>query len=137
MADGTDPRLTVAEGRRFAFTVAGGFAVLAGVAYLRSRGTTSLVLLTLAGSLVVAGVLLPTHLGPARRTWMALGVALSRITAPVFYGVMYWLVITPIGVIRRSVGRSPLARDPRAPSYWFERPSVDDASARRRMERQF
>jgi hypothetical protein len=42
---------------------------------------------------------------------MALGVALSRITAPVFYGVMYWLVITPIGVIRRSVnGRSPLAR---------------------------
>lgn len=137
MADDTPRRLNAAEGRRFAFVVAGGFAALAGVAYLRSRPSTMLVLAVIAGTLAVAGVAVPSRLGPVQRAWMALGVALSRITAPLFYGVVYWLVLTPIGIVRRTVGRSPLARDRCATSHWIVRPSQDEESARRRMERQF
>lgn len=96
-----------------------------------------LVLAVIAGVLAVAGLAVPSRLGPVQRVWMAFGVALSRITAPLFYGAMYWLVLTPIGIVRRTFGRSPLARDARASSYWIERPPQDDEVARRRMERQF
>lgn len=96
-----------------------------------------LVLAVIAGTLAVAGVAVPSRLGPVQRAWMALGVALSRITAPLFYSAVYWLVLTPIGIVRRTVGRSPLARDAGATSYWIVRPSQDEESARRRMERQF
>lgn len=137
MADATPRRLSAAEGRRFAFVVAGGFAVLAGLAYLRSRPQAMMVLSAVAGSLAVAGLFVPTRLGPLQRAWMALGVALSRITAPVFYGLLYWVVLTPIGVLRRTVGRSPLERETQATSYWVVRPPQDEEAARRRMERQF
>lgn len=96
-----------------------------------------LVLGAVAVTLAVAGLTVPTRLGPVQRAWMALGVALSRITAPLLYGALYWLVMTPIGIVRRTVGRSPLARDAHATSYWVVRPPQDDEVARRRMERQF
>lgn len=96
-----------------------------------------LVLAAIAVPLAVAGLAAPSRLGPVQRGWMALGVALSRITAPLFYSALYWLVLTPIGIVRRTVGRSPLARDAHTTSFWIVRPPQDEEVARRRMERQF
>ncbi len=137
MAHDPHPRLTASEGRRFALTVAGGFAVLAAVAALRSRPSLSVAIAIVAGAFALGAVVAPARLGPVRAAWIALGVALSRVTAPLFYAVLYWVVLTPIGLVRRTFGHSPLARDAGARSFWIEREPLDDDTARRRMERPF
>lgn len=137
MAGDAHSGLTAAEGRRFALTVAAGFAVLGGAAALRSHGPLATVLFIVAGAFVLGALVAPSHLGPVRAAWMALGVALSRVMAPVFYAAVYWAVLTPMGILRRTFGRSPVARDARASSYWIARDASDDEGARRQMERQF
>lgn len=137
MDSATHRRLTPAEGRKFAFTLAFGFAVLASLFFWRGRSTPSTVLFALAALLLLAGLVGPAHLGPISGAWNELGTALSRITSPVFFTTIYMVVVAPIGLLRRTLGRSPLARDATARSYWIRRTQADPAARRAALERQF
>ncbi len=130
-------RLTAAEGRKFAFTLGMGFAAFGALFLWRGRPTVSLVLASVAILCAVLGLAMPTRLGPISRGWAAFGTALSRITSPVFFTLIYMVVVAPIGLVRRTFGRSPLARDPKAKSYWIRRPPVDATARRSGLERQF
>jgi len=130
-------RLTAAEGRKFAFTLGMGFAALAALFLWRGRATVSLLLSSVATLSGVLGIAMPTRLGPVSRGWAAFGAALSRITSPVFFTLIYMVVVTPIGLVRRTFGRSPMVRDPRAPSFWIRRPDTTEADGRAQLERQF
>jgi hypothetical protein len=130
-------RLTAAEGRKFAFTLGLGFAALAALFLWRGRATASLTLSAVAILSGVLGLAVPTRLGPVSRGWAAFGAALSRITSPVFFTLFYIVVVAPIGLVRRTFGRSPLARDPRASSYWVRRPDNEGSDGRAGLERQF
>lgn len=135
MAAGIPARLTSAEGRRFGLTVGVAFLVLGGVAYWRGRAATATVLLTLGAALSVAGLVIPTHLGPVERRWMGLAHRISKVTTPIFMGIVYFLVITPTGLLRRVAGAGMSARRDRGASRWVEHdPQVPVPE---RMERQF
>jgi hypothetical protein len=122
---------------KFAFTLAAAFAVLGGIATWRHRPTAADVLFVLAALLLVLGVAVPTRLAPVQSAWMALGHAIGRVTSPIVLGAMYFLALSPIAYLRRTFGKSPLARDPEATTYWIPRTPVDDAERRRALERQF
>ncbi len=132
MAAGSSARLTPADGRRFAFTLAAAFAVLAGVSWWRSHQTAATVLGALAAALAIAGVLVPARLGPVQRAWMGLAHAISRVTTPIFMGLVYFVVITPIGFMRRIVGGNPL-RAHQGASGWVDR----EGAPRGDLTRQF
>ena len=135
MATGIPARLSVAEGRRFALTVGGAFLVLAAIAWWRGRLAQLAVFATIGVLLVLAGLVVPTRLGPLLRSWMALAHGLSRITTPLFLGVIFFLLLTPVGWLMRLFGRRPLARGTAAPSFWVGRPA--DARQRADMQHQF
>jgi hypothetical protein len=122
MAARVPTRLTAAQGRRFGLTVGGAFLVFAGIAWWRGHPTTTTVLGSLGGGLVVAGLVIPTLLGPVERGWMALAHAISKVTTPIVMGVMYLLVLTPIGVVRRNAGGNPMEHTAVNNSYWKSRP---------------
>jgi hypothetical protein len=86
-------------------------------------------------ALVIAALVVPARLGPIQRAWMGLAAAMSRITTPVFMGVVYFVVVTPIGLLRRLAGKNSLLRPRTAKSFWVSR--ADDAERRAGMERQF
>jgi hypothetical protein len=75
----------------------------------------------LAGLFLLGGLLLPTRLGPVQRAWMGMAHALSRVTTPIFMGIVYFLVITPIGVLRRLFGANPLRAAQGKSSGWVDR----------------
>ncbi|MBU6365014.1 MAG: hypothetical protein KJT01_02265 [Gemmatimonadetes bacterium] len=107
MAAGIPARLTKtrAELRAFAFTVGGAFAVLGALAWgWRGHAATGQALLGAAAALAAAGVVAPHRLAAVERGWMALALAISKVTTPVFMGAVYLLVITPGGVLRRTLG---------------------------------
>ena len=128
-------RLTRGEGRRFGFTVGGAFLVFAAFAWWRERDLVANVLASLSGLLVLAAVLIPTRLGPVERAWMKLAHATSRVTTPVVMAVMYFGIITPIGVIRRWFGHSAIEHHPTDDGFWKTRPVGKRRSAS--MEQQF
>ena len=129
--------LTAAEGRRFGLTLAAGFAGVGGVLWWRGHARAATAAWAIAAAAAAGGLLVPRRLGPVQRAWTALGMALSRVTTPVFYSAIYLLVLTPMGLVRRTLGRSPLARDPAAASHWVRRPPATPDEQRRGLERQF
>jgi hypothetical protein len=126
-------RLSASEGRRFGTTVGGAFLVLAAVLLWRGRESAAMVAAILGLGLVLGGLLVPERLGPVHRAWMRLALAISKVTTPVLMAVIYFGVVTPIGLARRVAGRRSLPRSRQAESYWVgrERPGRSD------MMRQF
>jgi hypothetical protein len=126
--------LSPSEGRKFGLTVGGAFLVLAGVLWWRGRPTLSIVFAGAGGALVLAGLLVPAYLGPVHSAWMGLAHLLSKVTTPIFMGVVYFVVITPVGLLKRLFGRNPMKAALANGSYWVPR----EADAMRGdMERQF
>ena len=134
MAAGIPARLTAAQGHRFGLTVGGAFLVFAAVAWWRGHPATTNVLTALGGSLSLAGLLIPTWLGPVERGWMTLAHLISKVTTPIVMGAMYLGVLTPVGLLRRAFGGNPMAHSANNQSYWKARP---DGSRAGNLSRQY
>jgi len=134
MAARIPARLTRSEGLRFALTVGLAFLALAAIAWLRGRAVSAAVLGALGALLVTAGLLMPSSLGPVYRAWMGLAHAISRVTTPVILGVLYFVIVTPTGWVRRLAGHRTLARTAKSTGFWTPRV---DAPLREDMEHQF
>ena len=127
-------RLTAAEGRKFGLTVGIAFLVLASLVYFwRHKETAGAVLGGLGALLVVAALVLPSHLGPVKRAWMGLAHLISRVTTPVFMGIVFFVVMTPIGLVMRLVGRRPLVHSEQSGGFW----AAPASGGRSDIERQF
>lgn len=57
------------------------------------------------------GITLPTTLRPVYRAWMRFGMLMSRITTPLLMGAVFYLLVTPLGLARRLLGKDTLQRD--------------------------
>ena len=71
--------------------------------------------------MLAAGAIVPGKLGPLYRVWMGVAHAISKVTTPIFLGVVYFLVISPIGLAMRLLGRNPIRHRQTGGSHWFER----------------
>jgi hypothetical protein len=56
------------------------------------------------------GLIAPESLRPVHRTWMKFGFMLSRVMTPLIMGIVFYLIITPFGLIWRLFTKDPLAR---------------------------
>lgn len=121
MAERVPARLTAAQGRRFAFPVGGAFLALGGILWWRDAPTVASVLGALGGVLLLAGVVAPARLGPVERGWMRLAHAISRVTTPIVMTIAWLLVITPVGLVRRTLGSNPMRHRPTGDGYWKPR----------------
>ena len=85
------------------------------------------------GALLAAvGTAAPGLLAPLWRAWHWLGRALNRVVSPIVLAVLYIGVVTPVGLLLRTLGTSPLSRDPDAESYWIERDRLAEGSGEER-----
>lgn len=126
-------RLTTQELRRFGLTVGGAFLVLAAFSRWRGHDVAPLVLAGLGATLVLGGIVVPGLLGPVYQWWMGLARILSKVTTPIFMALVYFVAITPTGLVMRALGRNPLRARARNGSYWVQHQSSSDHS----MTRQF
>jgi hypothetical protein len=87
--------------------------------------------------LVLLGAVWPRALRGVNRLWLLLGQALGRVTNPLVAGLLFLLLITPLGLLLRRMGRLSLRlrKDSPARSYWQE--TSNAASPAERMHFQF
>ena len=57
----------------------------------------------LAVAFVGAALIAPAALRPVHYAWMTLALILNRVTSPIFMSVVFFLLITPIGWLRRTL----------------------------------
>jgi hypothetical protein len=106
--------------REFGLIVGGVFVLLGGWWLYRGKFiTAAYVLLALGFLLILFGLLWPRALVLPNRAWMLLAEGLSFVTTRIILGLVFFLVVTPIGVVKRLSGWDPLGRrGPRSSSYW-------------------
>lgn len=88
--------------------------------------------LILSGGFGLIVFLAPQLLTPLTKYWMGLAHILHKIVSPIVLGVLFFLVVAPVGFLMRLSGKDPLRLklEPKAQTYWQERqsPSPDPES---------
>ena len=78
--------------------------------------------LTVSLIFLVLGLLNSKLLSPFNLIWVKFGEALGRIIAPIAMGVVYFIIITPIGLFMRLIGKDLLrTKFSKNNSYWIKR----------------
>jgi hypothetical protein len=126
-------RLSTAEGRRFGLTVGAAFIVLSLVLWWRGHDVARLITGAAGALFIAGGLLLPSRMTPVYSAWMRLGLAISKVTTPVFMAIIFFLVITPFGLAARAFGHRPL-QPQRSASLWRHRAAGERQSD---LHRQF
>jgi hypothetical protein len=116
------PSRTPAELRRFGFTVGGVFLALAGLSAWRGHTAAPLVMAGLGAALVLPALVVPRVLRPVEHGWMAFAAVLGAINTRIILTLVYVVIVTPIGWLRR-LGGDPLNRrlGSDAASHWIKR----------------
>jgi hypothetical protein len=129
------PARDARELRRFGLTVGGAFLLLALLSRWRGHTLPPLVLGAAGVLLVLPGLLAPRLLAPVERAWMRAAAVMGRVNTRIILTVVYYLVITPVGVVRRWLG-DPLDRTMRdgRPSVWVRRSPEATDPARYRQQ---
>jgi len=73
--------------------------------------------------IALVALLRPALLERPNRQWIKLGILLGRVVSPIALGVLFYCILTPIGLLMKLAGKDPLRlkRDPDAASYWRPR----------------
>lgn len=110
--------------------------VLAALAWRRDAMLTAQGLGVAAGIVLMVGLLVPPALTWVFKATVLLTYPLGLVLSFVIMALVYFVVMTPIGLIMRVLGRDPLERrpEPALTTYWKPRDEPPEAS---RYLRQF
>ena len=97
--------------RSFGLTVGGIFAVIGLWPVGFHSGDPRWWAVILAGLLVVPAIVFPRGLSWVYKRWMALGHIMGWINTRIILGVVFYLMVTPIGIIRRLLGKDPMGKE--------------------------
>ena len=121
--------------RKFGLVVGGVFVALAGWSWWRGHAVAPCLLAAIGIPLVLGGALAPQLLAPLERAWMAFAHVLGRINTTLILALLYYLVFTPVGWLRR-LGKDPLDRrmGQAKSSHWVRRDPQQTAAERYRHQ---
>jgi hypothetical protein len=110
---------TAADLRRFGLVMAAPLALIGGFLLWRSRPAAPWVL-GMGAVFLVLGLAAPGVLRPVERGWMAFAMKVSIVSTFVLLGLSYFLIVTPIAIVLRLLGKDRLSLkpDPARASYW-------------------
>jgi hypothetical protein len=111
-------------------------SILGALLLWREKVTTGTIFLSVGGALLLLGVALPPALGPVYKGWMAFARVLGAVNTFVLMSLLFFLVITPLAVVLRLLGRDPLHRKVgQKDSYWVKRKKpLGDATIRHEQQ---
>ena len=108
--------------RKFSLTTAIAFAVISAAVYIWGSKNAAPWLWSLAGVLAAGGFFIPGRLGPVYKIWMGLAFFLGWFVSRIILSIVFYLAITPIGLILRLLGKRLLTKaDTNASTYWVRR----------------
>jgi Saxitoxin biosynthesis operon protein SxtJ len=101
-------RADVRQLRQFGLLVGGIFGVIGLWPLLWRQQSPRAWALALAVALVLPALVAPRVLAPAHRAWMKLAEMLAWVNTRILLGLVFYAVVTPIGLVKRLLGHDPL-----------------------------
>ena len=113
------------ELRQFGYTMSIVLGVL-GVLFLWREKEWYPYFIVLSVLFLVPTIFLPIILKPVQKLWMIMAVLLGWLMTRVILSILFYLVITPIGITMRLCGKDFLNRsfEEHSDSYWIPRETV-------------
>ncbi len=125
--------VTPSQVRQFAVIWLPGFCfVMALAAANRSAAWSTVIVLVVCGILSIAlGITRPAWMRRVFIAWMWAVFPIGWLLSHLLRAAIYYLVITPIGLVMRAAGHNPLALkiEPRAETYWSPRRQEPDPAS--------
>jgi hypothetical protein len=118
----TEEELRPGSDRNFGLVMAGAAAIFGCLPLLR-LASPHWWLLAVALVFAACALVVPRALHPLNYAWFRLGLLMHRVMSPLIIGAVFFLCVTPIGLIMRLFGKDVLSLRRRAdlPSYWIVR----------------
>ena len=96
--------------------------LLIAISPLASSGDIRIWSLIISSIFLILGLLKSNILTPLNRIWFKFGIFLGKIVSPLVMGVIFFFVVTPIGLIMRVLGKDLLnLKYNLNKSYWIEK----------------
>ena len=71
---------------------------------------------------LILGLLNSSALSPLNKIWFKFGILLGNFISPIFMGLIFFIVVTPTGLIMRALGKNLLnLKNNNKKSYWIEK----------------
>ena len=89
----------------------------------------------IAGLLWVPAILFPAGLRPVYNIWMKIGHAIGWVNTRLILGLLFYLMVLPMGLVMRLFGKDPMTRkrDKSVSSYRI----ISVSESKNRMEKPF
>jgi len=106
--------------REFGLIVGGAFTLLGSWWLYRGKFTSAAhIVVPLGLVLFLLGIIIPRVLVYPNKAWMKLAEGMSFVSTRIILAIVFFGVLTPIGLIKRAMGWDPLhRRSERSDSYW-------------------
>ena len=118
----SDSKIKISSNRNFGLVF---FVVFLIIALWPLKSEADIRLWSLAVSIIffILGVLNSKLLTPLNRLWFKFGMFLGGIVSPIIMGIVFFLVVTPIGGFMRLLGKDLLkmSKIKQASTYWIKR----------------
>jgi len=112
----------ISSNRSFGFLF---FVVFFAISFwpLISQGDLRLWAFILSLVFLVLGVLNSRFLTPLNKLWFKFGILLGSIVSPIVMGAVFFIVVTPVGLIMRFLGKDLLRinKNKTLSTYWINR----------------
>ena len=74
---------------------------------------------------LVLGLINSKILTPLNRLWFKIGIFLGNFIAPIVMGIIFFLVVTPTGIIMKLLGKDLIKlKKNNEKSYWIEKKNI-------------
>ena len=74
---------------------------------------------------LILGILNSKFLSPLNRLWFKFGIILGNFIAPIIMGLIFFLVVTPIGLIMKLLGKDLInLKKNKDKTYWIEKKEI-------------
>ena len=90
---------------------------------LKNNGDLRIYFVLLSMLFLILGLIKSKLLTPLNLLWFKFGILIGSIMAPIVMGIVFFLIVTPTGLIMKMFGKKMLNRgfDKSKTSYWINR----------------
>ena len=97
------------------------FFLIVGLYPLKSNGIIRVWSIVLSLVFLITLIIKPNLFTPLNSLWIKLGILLGRIMSPIVMCLIFFFVVTPVGILIRVLKKDTIGLKRGASSYWINR----------------
>ena len=115
------------QSKHFGLLLSVIFFILAVYLIFKKSIFLGIFLLILSGTFFLVSIAIPRYFNRITKLWLRFGDILGRVVSPITLGLIFFILIAPIGMLTRLFGRDELLlKRANKRSYWLMRDKNND-----------